>query len=108
MSFFPQSKFLKKCSISNGKVGRGCHMALPYGLAIWLCHMALPYGIAIWHCHIWHCYNQNLKKKNEIMLKRALEKLYSTFEDISMVSVSFSIDPDRSWSSKHRLFIQKY
>ena len=36
----------------GGSRGRGCHMALPYGLAIWLCHTALPYGSAIWPCHI--------------------------------------------------------
>ena len=28
-------------SAKNG-CGRGCHMALPYGSAIWLCHMVLP------------------------------------------------------------------
>ena len=29
-----------------------CHMAMPYGKAIWQSHMAMPYGKAIWQCHM--------------------------------------------------------
>ena len=51
----------------GGSRGRGCHMALPYGSAIWQSHMAMPYGNAIWHCHmaepygeaIWFCHIQD-------------------------------------------------
>ena len=68
-----------------GSRGRGCHMGLPYGRAIWLCHMVEPYGRAIWRSHMVLPYSRFWSRSEKV---RSSKKKWDLFQIPNIVLVT--------------------